>query len=263
MKTLKFILIAIAVSITSNHYAQDMTAEEVINTYFENTGGIDAWKSIKGLKLSAKLNQGGMEIPIDIYQMSDGRTATIINLQGQQFKQNVFDGEVMWAMNFQTMKAEKMDAETTANAKLDLNDFPDPFIDWKEKGYAIEMMGMEEFQGSETIKIKLTMEPYTVEGKEEENVAFYFFDPENFVPIARQSEIKIGQAKGIISEATFSDYQEVGDVYMPFSITQGSKGGPSQPITFESIEIIEDADASIFAFPEEAPAEEGDDKNKN
>ena len=54
-----------------------------------------------------------MEIPLEIYQMSDGRTATVVNLQGQQFKQNVYDGESMWGMNFQTMKAEKMDAEST------------------------------------------------------------------------------------------------------------------------------------------------------
>ena len=74
--------------------------------------------------------------------------------------------------------------------------------------------------------------------------------------------MKFGQAKGMVMEITFSDYQEVGDVYMPFSLTQGAKGGMSQPITFDTIEIIDEVDDSIFAFPEESkPAEADDNKN--
>jgi hypothetical protein len=262
MKTLKFILIAIAVSLSTNHYAQ--TAEEIINNYFENTGGVDAWSKVEGLKMTAKINQQGMEIPIEIVQLKSGKQMVKITFQGKIIKQGVYDGESFWSHNFMTQKAEKMDAESTANAKLELNDFPDPFLNWKEKGYTVELMGKEDLDGTETFKIKLVTEPVTNDGLEEDRIIYYFFDTENFVPLARHEEIKSGQGKGMTSEITWSDYQEVGDLFMPYSMTQGVKGQPGQPITMDIIELNPVVDDSEFIFPKEETTEDDDGNgNKN
>lgn len=249
MKTLKITMAAIIFALATPTQAQ--TADEILKNYFENTGGLDAWKSLKGMKMTAKVNQGGMEIPLEIYQLKDGRQMTKISFQGKTLKQGVFDGETLWSNNFMTMKAEKSDAEQTANFKLNTNDFPDSFIDYKEKGYTVELLGTETIDGAETFKIKLVKEPITVDGKQEDDISFYFFDVDNFVPIAVQSEIRTGPAKGQMSETTMSDYQEVEGMYFPFSMTQGVKGGQGQPITIDTIELNPTVDDSEFAFPEE------------
>ncbi|RMZ51888.1 outer membrane lipoprotein-sorting protein [Flavobacteriaceae bacterium PRS1] len=256
MKTLKLVLVALVVGFSTQVNAQ--TVDEILANYFENIGGLENLKKIEGMKMTAKVNNGGMEIPLEIYQFKGGKQLTIINFQGKELKQGVFDGETLWGHNFMTLKAEKSDAETTANMKLNNNDFPDPFIDYKEKGYLVELLGKEDIDGTETFKIKLTKELITVDGKEEEDVSFYFFDTENFVPIAIQSEIKTGQGKGMIQEITFSDYQEVDGLYFPFSMTQGVKGQPGAPITISAIELNPEVDDSVFAFPEET--ESTDDK---
>ncbi|MCJ7468112.1 MAG: outer membrane lipoprotein-sorting protein [Maribacter sp.] len=230
---------------------QAQTADEIINNYFENIGGLDKLKALKGVKMTAKMNQQGMEFPLEITQLSDGRQVTSVNFQGKEIKQGVFDGETLWGTNFMTMKAEKSDAETTENFKLNTNDFPDSFVNYKEKGYVVELIGKETIDGTDAFKIKLVKEPITVDGKKEEDVSFYFFDSENFVPIAMQSEIKSGPAKGMIQEITFSDYQDVDGIYFPFSMTQGVKGQPGAPITIEKIELNPTVEASIFAFPDE------------
>ena len=227
------------------------TADEIINNYFENTGGKEQWEELEGIKISAAVNNQGMEIPIEVIQLEDGKQATIINFQGMELKQNVFDGETLWSTNFQSQKAEKSDAEQTANMKLEANDFPDPFLNYKEKGYTIEMMGKEDYNGTEVYKIKLVQEPVTVDGNEEESIAFYFFDAENYVPLAVQKEIKSGPAKGQMSETTYSDYQEVEGLYFPFSMSQGLKDGQKGTISIKSIEINPDIDDAVFDFPEE------------
>ena len=173
--------------------------------------------------MKAKVNQGGMEIPLEIVRMKDGRQMTSITFQGLELKQGVFDGEVLWGTNMMTQKAEKSDAEATEMMKKEMNDFPDPFLDYQDKGYTVELMGKEDFNGTETFKIKLVKEPITVDGEEVQDVSYYFFETENFVPIAIHSEIKQGQAKGMMSEITFSDYQEVEELYMPFTMSQGVK----------------------------------------
>ena len=230
---------------------QAQTADEIINNYFENTGGVDAWRAVEGMRMKAKVNQGGMEIPLEIVRLKDGRQMTSVTFQGLELKQGVFDGEVLWGTNMMTQKAEKSDAEATEMMKKEMNDFPDPFLDYQDKGYTVELMGKEDFNGTETFKIKLVKEPVTVDGEEVQNVSYYFFETENFVPIAIHSEIKQGQAKGMMSEITFSDYQEVEGLYMPFTMSQGVKGQGGQPVTMDSIELNPEVSDSDFAFPAE------------
>lgn len=226
------------------------TADEIINSYFENTGGYDSWGTIKGVKMTAKVNQGGMEIPIEIVQMADGRSYSKVTFQGMTIMQGVYDGTTSWGTNFQTMKAEKSDEETSKNRALDSNDFPDALYDYKKKGYTVELLGTEMMEGTEAFKLKLIKEPRIIDGEKVEDISFYYFDSEAFVPIAQESEVKQGPNKGVIQMVTMSDYQEVDGFYFPFSITQGVKGSPGQPVTMDSIELNPEVEDSAFAYPE-------------
>jgi outer membrane lipoprotein-sorting protein len=231
--------------------SQAQTADEILAKYFENTGGIAKWKSLQGIKMSAKVNQGGMEIPLVITQLKDGRQSTKITFQGKDIMQGVYDGTTLWSHNFMNMKAEKSDAEATENFKKDIGEFPDPFLTYKERGLKVELLGKETVEGTETFKIKLTKKPIKVDGKETENIVFYYFDSENFVPLMMESEIKSGPAKGQINQSKMSDYQDVKGLMMPFSMSQGVKGGASQPLTITAIELDPKVDAKEFAFPTE------------
>ena len=241
------LLMFFLLSVLSSSRAQ--TVDEIIANYFKNTGGIEKWKALQGLKIYAKVNQGGMEIPLEIVQLKDGRQMTSITFQGKEIKQGVFDGTSLWSTNFMTMKAEKSDAESTENFKLDIGEFPDPFLHYKERGLKVELLGKESIEGSETFKIKLTKKPIKVDGKETDNISFYYFDTENFVPLMLESEMTSGQMKGMIRQVTFSDYQDANGIIMPFSMSDGIKGQGSQPITISKIELNPKVDATAFVIP--------------
>lgn len=245
----------LVLAISMSNYAQ--TADDIIATYHENIGGIDKLKAVNGIKLSLKINQGGMELPIEVIELKDGRQMTKITFQGQEIMQGVYDGTTLWSTNFMTMQAEKSDAETFDNFKLGLNDFMDDFIDYKDKGYTAEMLGIETIDGTEAFKIKLTKEPMTVEGQLVDDVSFYYFDTDNYVPIAVQTEVKEGPGKGMMSEATMSDYQEVDGIYFPFSMSQGVKDQGSQPVTVVSIELNPTVSDDMFVFPDSMESDGG------
>jgi outer membrane lipoprotein-sorting protein len=234
---------------------QAQTLDEIIDTYFENTGGKAQWEKLQGIKIKAKINQMGMEIPLDIVQLRSGKQMTVINFQGQQMKQGVFDGKVLWSINMMTQKAEKSDQETTDNVIREMGDFPDPFLNYKEKGYTAELLGTEEIDGANCFKIKLTKKPLIIEEKEVENVTYYFFDTDNFVPIVVHAEIKSGPMKGQMSEIKMSDYQEVEGLYFPFSMTQGLKDQEGQVLAIEEIIVNPEVADAEFEFPEEATPE--------
>lgn len=243
MKTLKNLFVALTLLAVAPMTAQ--TADEILNNYFENTGGEAAWNALEGIKMVGSVNQG-MEIPIEMYQMKDGKQLLKINLQGQEMTMSAFDGETMWTTNMMTMLPEKSDTETTQNMKVNNQDFPSPFLNYKEKGYTVEYLGKETKEGTETFKLKLTQKPIMIDGKEEPTVSFHYFETENYVPIVVETTMNMGPAKGQMSTSGFSDYQEVGGLYFPFSISQGG-----QPIIMKEIILNPEVDAALFAFPEE------------
>ena len=227
-------LVAIVSLLTISINAQSV--DEIVGNYLENTGGAENWENVKGVRMNASINQMGMEIPIEMVQLKD-KMYTKISIQGQEIKQAVFDGETLWSTNFMSMKAEKSDQEDVDNVKNELAEFPDPFLNYKDKGFTVELMGTETVEGSDVYKIKLTKKPMVVDGEEVPNVSIYYFDSENFVPIMVHEEVMSGPGKGMIMESKMSDYQEIEGLYFPFSMTQGVKDQPGQPITIESIEL--------------------------
>ena len=248
---MKFVSLCIAL-IGWSFISKAQTAEEIIEKYLQNLGGLEKLNSINSLEMKAKVDYGGMTIPVDMIILRDGRTVTKINFQGQEMIQGAFDGTTSWGTNFMTMKPEKNDAETTENVKRTAGtDFMTPMLDYKTKGYSLEMLPNETIEGVECFKLKVTKKPQMVEGKDVPNIEFYYFDKENYVPIVVEAEIPSGQMKGQISQTVFSDYQEVDGVYFAFSMTQKIKDGQGQTIVFDSIELNKKYDDSIFKFPGE------------
>jgi len=249
-------LLLLIAFITLANTTQAQTVDEIIDTYYEAIGGKDAWKEVEGIKFSAKINQGGMEIPFEMIQTKEGISYSKFSLQGMSFMQGVFDGESLWNTNFQTMKPEKATSEELENHKLNLNDFPDALLNYKENNYVATYIGTETFDGTETYKIKMVKEQITVDGVKMDDVEFYFFEIDSGAMIGMQKEMLSGPMKGIIAESKFSDYQEVDGLYMAFSMSQGVKDQEGQVISMDSIELNPEIDKSILSFPTEEPAVE-------
>jgi hypothetical protein len=243
MKTLKITALALFLCANSaSLFAQ--TADEIISKYITTIGGAEKLNSLKSVKMEMVANAQGMEIPVEVIQEKGGKITVKLNLQGKEITQMASDGETMWSTNFMTMKAEKMDAEATANAKLSNEDFPDPFLDYKSKGYSAEFIGKETKEGTECFKVKFTKKPIMVDGVKADDVTYYFFDTENNLPIAAETEIKQGPAKGQKSTSTMSDFQEVDGIYFPFSMNQGG-----QVMKVKKITLNPNVDPKIYAFP--------------
>ena len=243
MKTLKLSIFAL-LFLTFSAVSNAQTADEVISKFITTTGGAEKWKALKGIKMEMTTNQGGMEIPVEIVQFPDGKMYVKINLQGKEITQMAYDGNLLWNTNFMTMKAEKMDAEATSNMKLSSQDFPEALLDYKSKGYNAEYVGKETKEGAECHKIKFTKKPIMVSGVKTDDITFYYFETENNLVIASETEIKEGPMKGQKSNSTMSDYQEVDGLFFPFAISQFG-----QPLKIKKITLNPVVDAKSFAFP--------------
>jgi len=249
-------LFAVIISFTVITISNAQTADEIINNYFETIGGLEKLENIESLKMTGKITAQGMVIPLETVQTKDGKMYVEIDLQGSKVKQLVSNGDAVYSMNMMTQKMEQMPEDASNTMIKEFKDFPNAFINYKEKGYEVELIGKETKEGTECYKIKLTKDPITIDGETVPNITFYYFDTENFVPIMTESEIPTGPAKGQKMEVPLSDYQEVDGVYFPFTtVMQG------MPMTYTSIEINPEVDASEFSVPKDESAPEETDKN--
>ena len=193
---------------------------------------------INSMTASGIAKQGGTDYPFVATYMKDGRTHLVIDLQGQKYTVEAFDVKTEWAMNFQTQKAEAADSESSLNYKNDAKDnIVDAFFNYKEKGYKIELLGNEVFEGTDCFKIKLTKSPAIVDGKEVDNIEIYYFDTENFVPIASEAAILSGPSKGATQQSLYSDYQEVDGLYLSFSMINKFNGQVGLEINIDAVKF--------------------------
>ncbi|MCJ8291817.1 MAG: outer membrane lipoprotein-sorting protein [Crocinitomicaceae bacterium] len=241
-------LITMMIAIPS--FAQ-VSADEIIKNYFETIGGEEAFRDLKGQKMVAEVDAQGMSIPLEIYIMADGKQITKMDIMGMSMSQDAFDGTVAWSTNFMTQSAEKAEAEESENKLRSIGEYPSPLLDYADKGYSVELLEDDVVDGVDCYKLKVTKKPVLVDGEEVENVEYFYFDQETFVPLKTESEMHSGPGKGEMMITLYSDYQEVDGLYFPFSMTFKSEDSDGQLIEFDEIILNPVVEEGFFSFPTE------------
>ena len=114
------------------------------------------------------------------------------------------------------------------------------------------MLGKDSYEGTEVFKIKLIKKPVIVDGKEEENYTIFFFDTENYVPLASESIVTSGPAKGMTQQTVTSDYQEVENgLIVPFLVQEKFGGQLQLEMIYKTVEFNTEVDESIFVMPKD------------
>jgi hypothetical protein len=115
-------------------------------------------------------------------------------------------------------------------------------IDYKERGYLLELVGVETLGDRKVHHLKLT--------DQNRQVQHVYLDAETGLEAKLVSQNEIGQA----FEQEMSDYRDVEGVKIPFAIRTLANGVPQGQIVVEKVEFNVKIDDSIFRMPR-APLE--------
>lgn len=231
----------------------DKNLDEVIAAHFDAIGGEEGWRALETVTMAGTMTlqtpNGPIEAPFNMWFKVPNMTRMEFTVQGMTGIQ-AYDGESAWmVMPFMTgsMEPEAMPAEMAEQLaeQADIN----PFLDWKDKGYEVELMGKEDVDGTMAYKIQLT--------RPSGNVRTYYFDADAFVPFRVEGKTKF-QGQEIDAATTLGNYDYVGDLVFPhqIEIRQGGPDGPAQVLTFQSIEVGTDIPESKFDMEAAAPPSE-------
>ena len=236
------VLLAITVLAFSAVFASAQTADEIIAKYVKTIGGMEKIQSIKTLRRSGKvIVGGGFEIPIVEENKRPNSVRQDITIQGL-VGSNAYDGKVGWKI--QPWQGKK-DAEAMGEAELkdilDEADIDGPLVNYKEKGNKVEYVGMDEVEGTDTYKLKVTM----ANGE----TRFYYMDTDYYVPIKIETKRTI-RGNEVEFETVLGDYKEVSGWYMPWSLEVGPKGSQfKQKIAIDKAEANVTIDDGRFSMP--------------
>lgn len=228
--------------------------DEVIAKYIEAIGGKEKLDAVKSAKVSGKtMFGGGMEAAMTIEYKRPMKMRVETSLQGMTMVQ-AFDGDTGWHIQPFMGKTdpEKMSPEMLEQFK-DEGEFEGPLVDYKKKGHKAELLGKEDFEGSEVYKIKLT--------KKSGNVEVYNIDAEYFIPIQMTAKRKF-QGTEMEVKISFGDYKDVGGLLIAHSMQiGGAMGGIS--MTFDKIELNVAIADERFKMPEVKKKKPASDSDKD
>ncbi len=209
--------------------ASAQTADEIISKYVKTIGGTEKLQAIKSTRSVGQFNGGGgFEAVVTEEHKRPNMVREEFALQGLTGV-NAYDGHGGWKIE---PWGGKKDAEPLGEEEMksiiEDADFDGPLINYQAKGNKVEFVGMDQFEGTDTYKLKVTQK----NGDER----YYFMDTDTYVPI--KIEIK-RFVRGAPQEYEISlgDYKQVAGVFMPFSIESGPKGSQNRAkVTWEKIE---------------------------
>jgi outer membrane lipoprotein-sorting protein len=221
--------------------AQDLSLDEIVANHYEALGGLDQLKSVTTRQMTGVMSlPQGMEATFLLISKRPTKARMEFTLQGLTAVQ-AYDGETAWmVMPFMGQTEPEVMPPDLAEPMSEEADFDGPLVDYQEKGHQLELAGMEEVEGADTYKLKLTL----TNGE----VTYYFLDAEYFLPIKTTSQRTI-QGADLDIATTLSDYKEVDGMMIPHSIAITGQGPGTQTLTINVIEHNVAIDDERFMMP--------------
>lgn len=230
----------ITVSFVSHAFAIDL--DEVIAKAIEARGGQKAIKAISTVVKEGTMSMAqGMELNFTETTKRPGKFRMDMSFQGMAMVQ-AFDGTTAWGINpMNGGKPEKAGGEEVKKM-VEQADMDGELIDWRSKGYTLELVGTEDIDGSTAYKIKST--------KDDES-SFLYIDAVSWFLAKIDKKINMmGQEADV--EMVFSNYQDVNGVQMPMLMEIRSDGQTMVSMSYSSIKANVDVPDARFAFPEDS-----------
>ena len=219
------------------------SVDSILGRYLKTIGGMDRIQAVQSLRRSGRfVGGGGFEAAV----LEESRRPNFVrqefSLQGMTGI-NAYDGHTGWKIEpWQGKKDPEALSEEELHDILIESDFDGPLVQYQQKGVRVEFAGMDQVDGSDTYKLKVSF----ANG----DVRYYYLDTDYCVPIKIDDQRMI---RGAVQEfeTILGDYKQVAGWYLPFSFQTHAKGSPDgSSITFQKIEANVAIDSSRFTKPQ-------------
>ena len=229
----KILFSILATMIVGFSFAQDLTADQIVNKYIDAIGGKAAWSKVNSIVMKGSLKVQGAEVEVTTTVLDKKGAKQDIRIGGMN-GYNIITADSGW--NYFPWAGQKIPEPITADdlkQAQDQLDVQGNLIDYAAKGHKVELLGKDDVDGVEAYKLKETLKS----GKEET----IYIDPETFLIIRDVTKQK-ANGQEVEQKTDLSNYQKLPEgIVVPMSIKLGMG-----ELVLTEVKVNSNVDPSIF-----------------
>jgi hypothetical protein len=242
MRNLLLALAGLVVINVSGRAQTRPSVDDIIDRYIKRVGGSETIQAITTLRRIGKFTRDdGLEAIVVQESTRPNKVRQEFSIQGMTAV-NAYDGANGWKIDpFEGKKDPESLSEEEMRSIVEDSDFDEPLINYRQKGNKVEFVGMDQVEGTDVYKLKVTLKSG--------DTRYYYMDTDSYVPIKYETKRMI-RGTPQESERILGDYKQVGGWFLPFSMETREKGrSGSQKITFDKIEFNVPIDTTRYGRP--------------
>ena len=204
-------------------------ADVVVNKVIEVIGGREKLLAINSIKKTGNIEFSGQKIPLTFYAVNkvaerteftfNGMTGYNILTKDSGYNFSPFAGQI---------SPENMTPDDVKLSQDEL-DLPGVLVDYKSKGYTIELLENDDVDGVDAIQLKINVTSH--------KTLFYFIDPSNYY-IIRKKSVTISNGQENSNTTDFYNFKKTKEgVLFPYTFDN---------ITYDSIDLNVPIDPQLF-----------------
>jgi outer membrane lipoprotein-sorting protein len=242
MRRFLFPLTAIAVCMfAASAHAQSL--DDILALNLKAKGGLEKIKATTTVRMSGSVvarDMAGQTIKGTMTTVAKRpnlmrRDATV----GGQPSVNAFDGTSLW-MSVGTMPPQALPGPQSAYASQDA-EFDSVFVDYKQKGHSVELVGKEDVDGKPTYHVRVT--------KKGSRPQDFYLDAETGLERKISVALTTPDGAAVTNVTEFLDYRSVDDRLVPFTTRQLQNGNLVATVTLDKVEFNVPVEDSFFKMP--------------
>ncbi len=192
------------------------TAEEIIQKHIEKIGGIQNWDKVESIKMYGKLSNARGLTDIETF-VTKGFSYGTREIEGKHEIEFGFDGTNYWKRS-SDKGLKKSNKERATRAKKSNEDFKSYLINYKEKGYKIELLEDDNIQGEECYVLEINRGKKPKHGEMVDDIIIIYISKETYMIVAEELEYIRGSFDAIMY-VYYSDYKDVDGLKLHFKST--------------------------------------------
>jgi outer membrane lipoprotein-sorting protein len=216
---------------------QAQTLDEIIAKNLTSKGGLDKIRATTSVKMMGQVAANGKDVTMTIWAKRPNLMRREYSIDGQSMV-NAFDGTTLWMLAGKE-PAQAMPGPQAAYAKQE-SEFDSVFVDYKERGHAVEFLGKEKVNGKDAYRLKVQKKG----GPPQD----YYLDAATGLEMKISTNVDQGGSPAVIV-TEMSDYRNVDGRQVPFSTRQLVNGKVMASIALDRVEFNVPIEEALFRMP--------------
>jgi outer membrane lipoprotein-sorting protein len=232
-----------AAIVLPNHSASAQTLDDIVAMNLKSKGGIEKIRATETVRMTGTIaarDPTGQEMKATMVILAKRpnlmRRETTVN--GEQVV-TAFDGKTFWMARGRS-QPQMLPGPQSAYAMQDA-EFDSVFVDYKEKGYKIALVGKETLDAKPVYHLTVA--------KKSGPVQDFYLDAETGLETKISVRVDAPDSKPMVIATQLSDYRDVDGRQIPFKTQQTQNDVAVSAVTVDKVEFNVAADDSLFKMP--------------